>query len=72
MSSEEEGGCLGNSGSGTLPSSDSQKLSSSISHSTDSQNGGLSDQDYKGQPLTKEVLGRHDEIMEKEFMQLHK
>lgn len=72
MSSEEEGGCLGNSGSGTMPSTDSQKLSSSISRSTDSQNGTSSDQDFKGMPLTKEVLGRHNQVMEKEFMQLHK
>lgn len=80
MSSEEEGGCLGNvdTSSGTLPSTDSQKLSSSKSnsnsnsHSTDSQNGMLYDVGFKGLPLTKETLGRHNEEMEKEFMQQHR
>ncbi len=79
MSSEEDG-CLGtvDTSSGTLPSTDSQKLSSSKSnsnsnsHSTDSQNGMLYDAGFKGLPLTKETLGRHNEEMEKEFMQQHR
>ena len=84
MSSEEEGGCLGtvDKSSGTLPSSDSQKLSSSKSNSnsnsnsTDSRNGGggmsYDLAGFKGLPLTKETLGRHNEEMEKEFMQQHR
>ena len=84
MSSEEEGGCLGtvDNSSGTLPSSDSQKLSSSKSNSnsnsnsTDSRNGGggmsYDLAGFKGLPLTKETLGRHNEEMEKEFMQQHR
>ena len=75
MSSEEDG-CLGtvDNSSGTLPSSDSQKLSSSKSNSnsTDSQNGTSYDAEFKGLPLTKETLGRHNEEMEKEFMQQHR
>lgn len=80
MSSEEEGGCLGTDDtfSGTLPSTDSQKLSSSnsnsISHSrsTDSQNGMPYEPGFKGLPLTKEAMARHNEEMEKEFMQQHR
>jgi len=77
MSSEEEGGCQGNAdSSGTMPSSDSQKLSSSKSNSnsrsTDSQNDGSFDPDYIKLPLTKEVLGRHNEEMENKFMQQHR
>lgn len=79
MSSEEEGGCLTTvDSSGTLPSTDSQKLSSSQSisnshsNSTDSQNGMSYEAGYKGLPLTKETLGRHNEEMEKEFMQQHR
>ena len=77
MSSEEEGGCVStveHTSSGTLPSTDSQKLSSSQSNSnsTDSQNGMAYDPDFKGLPVTKEILGRHNEEMEKEFMQQHR
>ena len=79
ISSEEEGGCQGNAdSSGTMPSSDSQKLSSSKSNSKsrssdDSQNSLAGyDPDFKGLPLTKEMLGRHNEAMEKEFMQQHR
>ncbi|XP_046445918.1 period circadian protein-like isoform X1 [Daphnia pulex] len=80
MSSEEEGGCLGTDDtfSGTLPSTDSQKLSSSNSNSisnsrsTDSQNGMPYEAGFKGLPLTKEAMARHNEEMEKEFMQQHR
>lgn len=59
-----------------MPSSDSQKLSSSKSPSkslsSDSQNSIAYDSEFKGLPLTKETLVRHNEAMEKEFMQQHR
>jgi hypothetical protein len=54
--------------------SNSKTQSQSKSNSTGSQNNDMSstDAEFKGLPLTKEILGRHNEEMEKEFMQQHR
>ena len=53
--------------------SNSKTQSQSKSNSTGSQNDMSStDAEFKGLPLTKEILGRHNEEMEKEFMQQHR
>lgn len=54
--------------------SNSNSKTQSQSNSTGSQNNDMSstDAEFKGLPLTKEILGRHNEEMEKEFMQQHR